>query len=178
MGPIVYALCQKPVLGLVLYIGYACSFPPLFSDAPLPLQQENASVSREFEAPVSLTYSLLLKFQFRSADSLRSNDVWGVHHATNCYRDDAGVPQAERAGLGRPVPIHVLIRERRNGAVVLDKVFDTVCTTSWSANAKTMTIGRVYLAEGNYVADIRNLARQDGLDGVKTTVLLVRGGGK
>lgn len=62
MGPIAYSLCHKPVLGLVMYLASACAFPPLVDQQALPLQQADARVVTQFEAPVGKTYFLQLNF--------------------------------------------------------------------------------------------------------------------
>jgi hypothetical protein len=69
MGPLTYSLCHKPVLGLAMFVAGACGFPPLFHEEPFPLQQASAGFVKEFEAPVSKPYSLLLVFGFPSANS-------------------------------------------------------------------------------------------------------------
>ena len=178
MGPLMYSLCQKPVLGLVLYVTTACAFPALFRDAALPLQQADARVVREFEAPVSKSYSLIMNFDFPSREALARDEVVGSSYHAQCDGNRTEIPLLHRAQLGRPIPIHVLIRDKRTGAVVVDRVFDTWCKTSAGGLGKTRTAGRFALAAGEYVADIRNLASQPGLDGVKTTVALVTGGAK
>jgi hypothetical protein len=172
-----YSLCQKPVLGLVLYVTTACAFPALFRDAALPLQQADTRVVREFEAPVSKSYSLIMNFEFPSREALARDEVVGSYHP-QCDGNRAAILPAHRAQLGRPIPIQVLIRDKRTGTVVVDKVFDTWCKTSAGGLVKTRTAGRFALAAGDYVADVRNLAGQPRLDGVKTTVALVTGGAK
>jgi len=180
MGPLTYSLCKKPVLGLIMYVTSACAFPPLFWAEPLPLQQASASFVKEFDAPVSKLYFLLLHFQFASTVSSQTDEVVGSLYNGNCNRDYADIPESQRAGLGRKIPIHVLIREQETGTIIIDRVFNSLCKTSAAASGleKTRTVGQIYLATGKYVAEIHNLASQAGLDDVKTTVSLVSGNGK
>jgi hypothetical protein len=162
----------------VLFVSSACAFPPLFHDEALPLQQAQASFVKEFDAPVSKTYFLQLRFHFPTSEAMRADAVVGSHHDLDCGRDDADIAKARGPGLGRPIPIHVLIREKRTGTVTLDKVVDTLCTTGGSTFVKGRSVGRIELARGEYIAEIRNLESQPGLEGVKTTVSLFSGVGK
>lgn len=180
MNPLTYSLCQKPIIGLIMFASGLCVFPPLFQDEPLPLQQAGASLVKEFRVPVSKPYFLEIGFEFPSAASIRSDDVAGERYDANCERDYADIPLAQRTGLGRPIPIHVLVREKLSGNVTMDKVFNSLCII-YSAAApfrKARTVGRLDLLEGKYVIEVDNIAGQTGLDGVKTTVSLVAGHGK
>lgn len=178
MGPLTYALCKKPVLGLVLLVASACGFPPLFDAAPFPLQQAGARLVREFEAPVSKPYSLILNFHFPTAESSRADEVVGDRHDASCDRDYATISIAQRMGLGRPIPVHVLVREKETGAVAVDQVVNTLCITSQGGGpgfTKTRTAARFPLTAGKYVIELQGMEAQAGLDGVTTTASLVSG---
>lgn len=178
MGPLTYALCKKPVLGLMLFVASACGFPPLFDEAPFPLQEAGARLVQEFEAPVSKPYSLMLHFHFPTAASIRADEVVGDRHDAACERDYATLSIAQRMGLGRPIPVHVLVRDKKTGAVALDQIVDTLCLGAQGGHprfSKTRTAVRFELAAGSYVIELRNMNQQAGLDGVRTTVSLVSG---
>nr|WP_315394188.1 hypothetical protein [uncultured Duganella sp.] len=177
MNPLIYSLCQKPVIGVALFASTMCAFPPLFADQSLPLQQGGASVVKQLEVTVGKPYFLDIGFAFPSAASHRNDEVAGSRYDDNCARDYADIPLARREGLGRPIPIHVLVRDS-GGAVTMDKVFNSLCIVASRAGAKTRTVGRIDLAAGNYTIEVDNVAAQAGLDGVKTTVSLVAGHGK
>lgn len=181
MNPLTYSLCQKPVLGLVMFATSMCAFPPLFQDAALPLQQAGARLVEEFETPVGKSYLLELEFRFPSAASLAADEVVGSRYDQVCLRNGEDIPAPQGSGLGRSIPVHVEVREQRSGALVIDKTFHSLCVTSFGghdAYTKTRTVGRLDLPAGRYRIDVRNLESQAGLDGVKTTVLLVAGHGK
>ena len=180
MAPLTYSLCHKPVLGLLMFVASACAFPPLVSDAPFPLQQEGASAAREFEAPVSKPYSLLLSFSFPSAAASYRDEVVGSRSDESCGRAYDTISTSQRTGLGRPIPIHVLIRERATGSIKVDRVVNTLCLSSSGGPGfqKNRTAARIELAAGKYLVELRNMESQAGLDGVKTTFSIVSGGGK
>lgn len=178
MGPLTYTLCKKPVLGLVLFVANACGFPPLFHEEPFALQEAGARLVKEFEAPVSKPYSLNLNFHFPTAAASRADEVVGDRHDASCDRDYATISIAQRMGLGRPIPVHVLVREKDTGAVAVDQVFDTLCITSQGGGpgfTKTRTAARFPLAAGSYVIELQSMEAQAGLDGVTTTASLVSG---
>ena len=177
MDPLTYSLCHKPVIGLLMFVSSACAFPPLLQDAPFALQKAGALVSREFEAPVGKPYSLNLDFRFPDAAASLADEIVGSRHDESCGRAYETISLAQRAGLGRPIPIHVLVREQGTGRVALDKVLETLCITSRGGPGlrKTRTAARFELAKGSYILEVRSLEDQSGLDGVQTTVSLVSG---
>ena len=126
MNPLTYSLCQKPVIGLIMFASGLCVFPPLFQDESLPLQQAGASLVKEFKVPVSKPYFLEISFEFPSVASIRSDEVAGERYDANCERDYADIPLAQRTGLGRPIPIHVLVREKLSGNVTMARWSATI----------------------------------------------------
>ena len=144
------------------------------------LAQAGARFVREFEAPVSKPYSLLLDFDFPSLAAIRADGVVGSGYHAGCDGEHDSIPRMVRPDLGRVIPIHVVVREKQTGTVTLDQVFETLCKTSSSATGwnKTRTAARFHLDAGKYVIVVRNVEGQAGLDGVETTVMLVSEGGK
>lgn len=180
MGPLTYSLCHKPVIGLVMYITSACAFPPLFYDEPFALQRAGARVVKEVEAPIDHVYKVNLAFHFPSAQARDADTLVGSRYDANCERAHAEIPEAQREGLGRPIPIHVRVWEKPGGALILDKTFDYLCMSSSSPGEfiKTRSAARVELRRGRYLVEVHNVIAQPALDGVKTTLGLVPGGGK
>ena len=177
MDPLTYSLCHKPVIGLMLFAASACGFAPLFQDLPLALRQAGAVMSTAFDAPVAKPYTLKLQFRFPTAAASLADEVVGSRHDAACARPYATISLAQREGLGRPIPIHVLVREKETGRVALDQVFDTLCITSRGGPGftKTRTVARFPLAAGSYTIALRSLEKQSSLDDVETTVSLVSG---
>jgi hypothetical protein len=153
MNPLTYSLCKKPVIGIVMFVTSLCAFPPPFYAEPLPLQRAGASLVKEFEAPVSKSYFLELGFTYPSSAAVRSDPTEGI-------------------------PIHVLVRAKTNGAILIDKVFEARGIIGGTVLTTTMPVARIDLAAGRYVIEARNMKSQPGLDGVQTTLSLVAGHGK
>jgi hypothetical protein len=181
MGPITYSLCQKPVIGLVMFATTLCAFPPLISDLPLSLAESGTVATKAFTVPVDKSYFFDVNFEFPSADAFLHDSTVGTRFDANCRLPYHDIPIQKRDGLGRPIAFHVLIRRRSDRAVVIDRTFESLCLYArggpkWTV--KTRTIGRVELTRGQYIAEIENLEAQPGLAGVKASVSLVAGHGK
>jgi hypothetical protein len=172
MGPIAYSLCQKPVLGLAMYLASACAFPPLVDQQAFPLQQADARTVTQFEAPVGKTYFLELNFHDGAASGVGADDIAGSYPYQDCGHDYATIPAARRATMGPPIPLQVLVREKRTGTVRVDQVFNVQCAVSWGAQTVTRTAARFALPAGAYVMEVRNLESQPWVGKLRTTVSL------
>ncbi|MDN4055045.1 hypothetical protein QPK32_18395 [Massilia sp. YIM B02763] len=166
MNPLVHSLCQNSFIGPILFIGTACAFPPLFSDAPLALDRKDARVIRAFVAPVDTAYTFYFAFKFPSQAAYRQDAFAGTFDGRYCGRDAAIVRDEAKPSLGRPVSVQVTIREQANGRIVADRRFETLCTTSHDPSTLVhyRDIGTVRLDAGHYVAEIRNVDAHAGLD--------------
>jgi len=180
MGPTTYALCQKPVIGVAMWITSLCAFPPLFSEAPLALSVGGATISQAFKVRVDKRYGFDLGFDFPSVAARLQDKVAGSTYNEYCRGDISyqDIPVAYREPLGHPIPLKVVVRRKSDNAVVFDRVFMTLCVFAHGENKKWRSIGGVDLVRGDYVAEITNLESQSGLDGVKTYISLVAGHGK
>lgn len=182
MGPTTYALCQKPVIGLLMYVSSLCAFPPLVKHAPLPLASAQSSASAAFTVQVEKTYTIVLAFAFPDAAALRRDEIVGSRYDSHCGPDVKydQIPLAQRAGLGRPIPLHVVVRRASDRAVVMDQEMTSLCkvSTQFEPPIASRQIGQIALGRGDYVIDVTNLQAQDGLEGVKTSFSVIAGFGK
>lgn len=180
MGPVTYALCQKPVIGLLMYMSTLCAFPPLILEEPLSLASAGASVSKAFVVPVDKTYWFDLAFEFSSMEALTRNPMYKPRYgcAAGAAAEDTPTERGKDAGA---IPIHVSIRRQSDGRVIVNKTLMSRCQFAMSGGEHPtlwQEIGRVELTPGKYVAEVSNLEAQPGLDGVKTSFSLVGGHGK
>lgn len=182
-GPTTYALCQKPVIGIAMFVASLCVFPPLILNEPLSLTTAGATAAKEFVATVDKSYLFDLAFEFPSIEAMKRDGVVGTGYSGVC--DDAvkyeDIATVRREDLGRPVPIRVSIKRKSDGRVVVDQTFVSLCTFGSSGSehpTKWRKIGRVELTRGKYLVEVTNLEAQAGLDGVATSFSLVGGHGK
>jgi hypothetical protein len=182
MGPTAYALCKKPVIGLLMFISNACAFPPLVLHEPLSLTTAQSSASAAFTVKVEKTYTIALAFEFPDVAALGRDQVVGSRYDSNCepgvkFED---IPAVQREGLGNPIAVHVVVRRRSDQALVIDQDFTSLCLvgTATATPTKSRQVGRIALTRGDYVMEVTNLQAQPGLDGVKTSFSLITGYGK
>ena len=181
MGPITYSLCQKPVIGLAMWITSLCVFPPLINDEPFPINKENTSITIPFEVPVDKKYSLEMNFKFPSNEAYNLDKIVGTRYNQYCYNQTKyeDIPEFERAGLGQPIIFKIVVREEENDSIIFDKTIESLCTTSNGKDyRKTRTITRIPLIRGNYIINIISINKQNNLDNVKTSVSLKAGRSK
>lgn len=183
MGPITYALCQKPVIGIAMFVASLCVFPPLIRSEPLVLTTAGATASKDFVVPIDKSYLFDLAFEFPSLEAIRRDTVVGSGYGEGCedavkYEDmSAGWPSV----FGHPIPVHVSIKRKSDGRVVVDQTFVSLCMFGSAGGehpTKWRRIGRVELTRGEYRVEMTNLEAQAGLDGVATSFSLVGGHGK
>lgn len=181
MSPLAYSLCQKPVIGVVLWASSLCVFEPPFSGVPIDLTTGLATAATTFKAPVDKRYLLAITFQFVSNEARLADQVVGDRYDVSCegraHLDT--IPESRRTGLGRPIPFKVVIRKASDRSLIIDDTFETLCMMSHDGNgAKTRAIGWLALPVGSYIAEVTNLRAQAGLGGVRTSLALYSGQGK
>jgi hypothetical protein len=184
MGPITYSLCQKPVIGFVMWAAYLCGFPPLIPSEPFPLTTAGITVAKEFKAPVDKAYAFELVFEFPSGAERLNDQLIGSWPLDYCgrnvryediYKD---IPESQRVKMGHPVPIRVVVLRLVDRSVVADQTYMTLCSSAFNSTMKWRTIGWVTLSRGKYIAEVTNLESQPAFAGIKTTFTLVSGHGK
>jgi Domain of unknown function (DUF5625) len=182
MGPITYSLCQKPILGVAMWLASACAIPALFTGAPINLAVPASKVVAAFNAPIDLTYSLGIRFDFESAEAKISDEIvnsYGSRHCGPACTFDERLAEERKHPLGgRLIPFKVVIRNAVDKSIVLDQTFKSSGLSSYNSTWKIRKIGLVTLKRGKYTAEIVNLEAQTGLESVKTTLFLNAGGGK
>lgn len=180
MNPISYYLCQKPVIGAVMWITTLCSFPPLFSNEPITLLTSGTMVSTAFFAPVDKSYPLAITFEFPSTQARIEDQIIGTRFDQNCdgttpYEE---IPEAKHLGLGRAIPFKVTVRNAKNHLIIHEKIYHSLCATGHSGAKTTRTIGWLTLKRGKYTIEVTNLYAQPDLLNVKTQISLYAGYGK
>jgi Domain of unknown function (DUF5625) len=177
MGPITYSLCQKPILGVAMWLASACAIPALFTGAPINLAEPASKVVAAFNAPIDLTYSLGIRFDFESTAARLSDEIVDSYGSTRCgtecTSDERWAEERKHPLGGRPIPFKVVIRNAADRSIVVDQTFTSFGRWSHINATKDRKIGLVTLKRGKYTAEIVNLEAQAGLENVKTTLFLV-----
>lgn len=176
MGPITYSLCQKAIIGPAMWIVGLCSFPPLIDEISLPINTTGASVKTSFSAPVDKNYQFILNFEFASTEARLQDTLVGQRFQKAC--DTAPASLLGKSEYGHPIPIRILIRRANDQSVLLDQEFTSLCVLGHANNRKSRSVGWVTLDRGEYIAEITNVAAQEGFTDTEVFVALVPGVGK
>ncbi len=176
MGPITYSLCQKPVIGLMMWATTLCTFPPLIDDEPFFIKEKKPSISIPFEVPVEKNYSLKMNFIFPTTEARLQDEFVGTRYNQYCQDNIKynRIPELDRKGLGQPMTFKIVI-QKKDGSIVFEETVESLCVTSHRRNIKTRTITRIPLLEGEYLAKITSLDNQNNFKDVNTSIRLDAG---
>jgi Domain of unknown function (DUF5625) len=185
MAPIIFSLCYKPVIGIVMIVLFLCGAPRLFSDEPIDLTIGGSSFTRSVTAPIDMTYALVLTFEFPSVEARLHDQIAGSTYANLCmglvshdtpeferirYED---IPDMQRRVLGLPIPFKVVVQKATDGSVMVDHTFQSLCITSIDGRKKKQRdIAWLQLPIGDYTVKVTNLQAQSDLPNVHTTISL------
>lgn len=167
-----YTVCEKPVIGLVLWLASMCVRVPLAGPLPLELGTAGTRIEATFKAPAERKFALSVEFKFPEAARATVNRIVGQNYSSDCEIGLENVPEERRVWLGRPIPFHVVVRDMATGAVLRDETIASVCRTSHGTNSVTRQITLLDLKPGAYALAVTNLEAQPGLEAVKTVILL------
>ena len=167
MGPIAYSMCQKPVIGILMFATNLCAFPPLIYNEPLL----EIGASKEFNVPVDKSYSLDFHLFTRQSMECAS----------------AASFQIKETSIDIPFSFHVVIAKQLDQSAVLAKIFQVsfkvaapTDSQSQSSNQWSNSI-KIELARGDYTARIDAIDQSGCFAGIKivnSSYSLVSGHGK
>lgn len=185
MASLVFELCHKPIVGIVLFVLFLCGAPRLFEDVPIDLSVAGATVTREVHASVDMNYGLSLTFKFSSNEARLNDHIVGNNYTKSCtglltsnfepvgveYIHAVDIPDTERKWLGHLIPFRVSIRTATNQSVIVDQTFESLCNSGHNGqNEKYRDIAWIHLPIGDYVVNVTNLQAQPDLLDVHSTL--------
>ena len=174
MGPITYSLCQKQGIGLVMWLTFMCSFPPLIENEPFSLKDINQPISIAFESPVEKSYELSIDFAFPTTDDRVQDKFIGSRYCQN-NTIPKNISESQKINFGKPINLKISVQNKENDLTVFDKIIKSFCTTSHRRNIKTRTITYIPLSEGDYIINIELLDKIVGLNDVNASIRLHAG---
>jgi hypothetical protein len=169
MGPLLYSLCQKPLLGAAMASIALCDFPPLFKDLPMPLERAGATVTTDIDVPVELPYALQLEASHPGGEPLSKEEIaiLGDERSDDCSQAPA------RKAAARPMAFKVQVLRRDDAQVVIERQVSSVCVAARWSNLRLRTLATLPLAPGAYQLRVENMEAQAGLERLKLTLLMV-----
>lgn len=180
MNPTLYALCQKAVLGPVLWISGQCSFPPLLPEFPVSLHAPGLILTKEFEAPVSKKYFLSFHVEFPSVEQRLNDTLIGSRFDVTCYGDEAkkasDFPAERQSDLGRPVKLHAKVLRLPSNTVAWEADIASICRAGHDLNAKKLQVlALLHLTQGKYRIDVMNVEARPDLAAFGTSLTIHSG---
>jgi hypothetical protein len=182
LNPTLYALCQKPVIGVALWLSTLCAFPPLLQETPIAVSTPGSVLSTRFAARVAKAYFLSATFTFPSTQDRINDTVVGSRLDTPCYGPRAkrldDFPVASRGQLGRPLRLKVTIKKEPSGSIVYSQDIASICRAGHNgAEKKTQVMSLIELAEGDYSMEVTNLEPRPDLAALRPSLVIHTGGG-
>lgn len=183
MNPTLFALCQKPVLGPVLWISSLCVFPPPLPETPISVSAPGQELSALFDVPVSKGYFFSLTVQFPSIDARLNDTLIGAKYDVPCYGKDAKTaedfPKDRREVLGTPIRLHVTVKRLPDATVVYNKDIASICRAGHDLGTKKLQVlALTELVEGKYSVEVKSLEARPDLAGLTTSFTIHSSSGK
>jgi hypothetical protein len=181
MNPILYAMCQKPVIGAALWLSTLCAFPPLVEETPIAVARPGTVLSTGFKVPVTRGYFLSARFTFPSTQERINDTLVGSTFDTPCYGPGAkrfdDFPSPDRSYVGQPLRLRVTIRSQPSGAVAYSQDVASICRGGHDGAAvKTQVLSLIGLTEGSYSIEVQNLESRPDFDALHPRLILHAGG--
>lgn len=155
------ALCAKPLIGVLMWIGSLCASNQLLGDATVSLSLPGEVLAREVLVPMNERYRLTASFRYADraaydAPSAAGGVAHASHPACKSAQQYDALGEVERAALGAQIALRVTIAEP-SGKVVSRTTFASRCVQSWGHLTKSREFGWIDLKKGRYVVSVENL---------------------
>ena len=164
-----------------MWILTLCAFPPLFPSTIISLKEPGLVLKTTFEAPVEKNYPLILEFYFPTEEERGNDTIVGQGYNEYCKSENRQyeIIEKHREYYGKAIPIKVVVKKIPDSTIVIDKTFQTLCTTGHDGHTKKdRDIGYLGLAQGQYLIEVFNISSQPELKGIQTKIMLAGGHGK
>jgi len=151
------ALCQKPVLGLAMWLASLCATNQALHDAYLNLGLKNASLQQEFKAPMAERYWLRIYLENRPKDLATTEEQkdWSkiiCQQPSNEEMVGETTTQEEQGVLSLALEIKTL-----QGQLVSTQKLTPVCPRPKGEDGHVLNLGTIDLKKGHYVISVINV---------------------
>lgn len=157
MNKISFALCQKPVIGVLMWLSSMCAANQAIRDGYIDLGAANVLLNQEINIPMDEKYSLLLWLKptgpHDAATPLPKN--WGAilcGTVTNSEKAGQATKSNELASyISLTVEIFAL-----NGQLISRNIFSPTCPRPKYEDAYVLILGHIDMKRGEYDIKITN----------------------
>lgn len=155
MNAVTFALCQKPGLGIALWLASLCVTNQALHDAYIDLGQEGSSVQQNVNIPMdeSYTLSIWLKNEPQKKDAPISEKQRNWNEII-CATESGDVPTASN---GRKFTLSLKTTlTTAQGAQVSEKLFSPECPRPSNEDGRVIHLDFMDIKKGNYSLSITN----------------------
>jgi len=157
-----YYLCQKPIIGVLMWLSCLCVSNQALKDGnELDLSKEGLVLQKTISIPMNERYDFSVQFEFADAEAY-SNDLIGgsvaLSSAAACTDTDIynRLSQGEKDRHGANIDIRIDI-ETKSGQLYATTKYQSRCVSGWGDKSKSRgSTAHVALAKGTYVLKVVN----------------------
>jgi len=183
MGPLRYALCQNSILGPIMWILFACGFPPVLKPTEVSFSTNDIILDREFSIKVPLHYKLVQSIEFSKEDltlakklfpdsSRYKNESWEIYDD----KEDSDIPEDIKSRMGVRNKFEITIYKKSDNTVLFNKIMTSAGKDSAGENNRSRHLSLLPLEKGDYRMTIRNLKIVPEYAQFKNTFMIVKSG--
>lgn len=181
MNPTLYALCHQPVIGAALWLATLCAIEPPVQETPIAVATAGTVLATRFSAPVDSGYFLSATFRFASTEERMRDTLVGASADLPCYgpgqRRLDELPASERARVGKPLRLKVMVRHLTSATVVYSQDLASICRAGHDGAAtKSQVQALIPLRQGEHAIEVQNLEPRPDLAALRPSLVLHAGG--
>lgn len=149
------AICQKPVLGIAMWLVSLCATNQALHDAYLDLGQKKATLHQEIKAPMNERYTLSILLENKAKDSLIA-DAQKNWTEIICPSKSSNGIAGTTVSEGEKKSIFSLTIEINTlqGQLVSNTKFSPDCPRPKSEDGRILNLGPVDIKKGKYIVSI------------------------
>jgi len=183
MSPILWKICNTPVLGFVVWLTNQCAIPALMEPAPVSLARPGMILKQQVSTaiPDSHGYHVILNFRF---DRSKKAVAWAFIGTGSPSESLSGSSSSAKltpnkvpdGNLGTVIPLRIIVRACNDGGIVSDQIVNSNGDSSGAVDKSGMlTLSRnigslIWLRPGVYYVEVFNLNPQSIPSGIESSI--------
>lgn len=173
MNNIIFQACKAKFIGPILYLTGFCTFPPLFSNIKIPLDQVGTEIKINISAPATAKYDIYMITEYNSENHQAAVAILDSNKNTRECTRPSSTPYPTD---GRPLnstPLHIKIKSLENESEKQDFFIQGECNSSrWQRNSAGRLLTTISLKAGNHQLSITNTSSNKNLSPFSNSILM------